>query len=438
MEMDSSSMKPQLKKMNTDLGWHPAKRIAFRFIFTYLFLYNFPFPVGLGTDPVTDFLAQKYNDLWHGTVTWIGKYILHLSYEISVSNGGGDTTYDYILTLCFLTLAVAVTVIWTFIDRKRTKYENLHQLLRVYVRFSLATSMISYGAVKVIRTQFSDIPLDRLVQPIGDASPMGLLWTFMDASESYTVFTGAIEMICGLLIAIRRTTSLGAICCIGVLINVVMLNLSYDVPVKLYSFHLLVMAIFLIAPDLRRLADLLLFNRKVDPIEFRPFFERKWLHRSVVVVGTVFILLIAGTNLFRSYQVRTTYLNARSPLYGIWSVEEFAVDGEVHPPLITDETRWRRVIFHYPEALAIQLMSGSQQRFTLALDIESKTLAIGKRDDPDWKADFFFEQPNSGLITLEGELDGRSIRAELHRADESRFLLTSRGFHWISEDPFNR
>ncbi len=69
--------------------------------------------------------------------------------------------------------------------------------------------MINYGAVKVIKAQFPNPTLDRLLQPFGDASPMGLLWTFMGASESYNIFTGAGELIGGLLLTTRRTTLLG-------------------------------------------------------------------------------------------------------------------------------------------------------------------------------------------------------------------------------------
>ena|GEM_PF-5392919 len=43
------------------------------------------------------------------------------------------------------------------------------------------------------RDQGDQIPvpsptLDRLVQPFGDASPMGLVWTFMGASTAYPIF----------------------------------------------------------------------------------------------------------------------------------------------------------------------------------------------------------------------------------------------------------
>ena len=83
----------------------------------------------------------------------------------------------------------------------------------------------------------------------------------MGASESYNVFTGAGEILGGLLLTTRRTTLLGAIVSLGVLGHVAMLNFSYDVPVKLFSLHLLAMAVFLIAPDLRRLATMFLMIR---------------------------------------------------------------------------------------------------------------------------------------------------------------------------------
>jgi hypothetical protein len=53
----------------------------------------------------------------------------------------------------------------------------------------------------------------------------------------------------------------GALVSIGVMSPVVALNFCYDVPVKLYSSHLLAMKVFLILPDLRRLLNLFVFCR---------------------------------------------------------------------------------------------------------------------------------------------------------------------------------
>ena len=51
----------------------------------------------------------------------------------------------------------------------------------------------------------------------------------------------------------------------GVMTNVVALNLCYDVPVKMYSASILLMATFLLAPDMGRLLNVLLLNRPTVP-----------------------------------------------------------------------------------------------------------------------------------------------------------------------------
>lgn len=418
-------------------AWGPGKRILFRFLFSYFFLYIFPFPFDF--IPFVDLLAQKYSELWQKFVPWVGKHVFGT--EITVfPNGSGDTTFNYVQIVCFAVLAAIATVVWTLLDRKRPNYAWLHEWLRSYVRLTLAIAMITYGAYKIFPSQFPSPPLDRLLQPFGDASPMGMLWTFMGSSAAYTVFSGLAEMVGGLLLAARRTRLLGALVSMGVLINIVMLNFCYDVPVKLYSAHLLAMAVFLIVPDLRRLANLFWFNRRVEPVEVRQLFRRKWLHRTALVLRTVFVLTIAVWITFQSYQGYRGWEDrvAKTRSYGIWNVERLEVDGQVRPPLITDANRWRRVIFSHPTMFVVQLMSDSRQRYALERDDKKRLLKLTKRDDPNWKATLSYRQLGPKVLLLEGTLDGKKIRAQLHQAEASDFRLTSRGFHWINEWPFNR
>jgi hypothetical protein len=268
---------------------------------------------------------------------------------------------------------------------------------------------------------------------------MQLLWMFMGSSIPYVIFTGAAEMLGGLLLAARRTTTLGALVCIGILSNVVMLNFSYDVPVKLYSSHLLLMAVFLAAPDLRRLASLLVWNRPVSPAEQRPLFASRRGNRAARVFRTVFILYVAVAALHRSHEDRLEYVDVatRQRLYGVWEVEELAVDGAARPLLATDERLWQRLVFEWPGAIGIQYAHETkirdyelrpdpgQHRYTLCCDPEHKTSISFKQVEPD-------------VLALEGTVDGKQIRGRFRRMDASRFPLLSHGFHWISEWPFDR
>jgi hypothetical protein len=431
-EPESTRMDPAKEPPADQPVWTPAQQVLFRFLCVYFVLYIFPFPVDGDPD-------GTYASLWNAIVTRVGRQVFHV--EISVRpNGSGDTIYNYVQVFCYGVMAAAAAAAWTLLDRKRTAYPRLFLWLRVYVRFYLASIMISYGSVKVIQSQFPAPPLDRLLQPFGDASPMGLLWTFMGASASYNVFTGAGELLGGLLLTTRRTTLLGSLVCFGVLGHVAMLNFSYDVPVKLFSMHLLAMSLFLMAPDLGRLARLFVFNRPVEPVALGRLFRRTWVHRSGIVLRTLVFAWLLAMGLYGAHETRKQFgdLAPRSPLYGIWNVEEFELDGKPRPPLITDSQRWRRVIFDHPKMIAIQLMSDTRQRYMLDLDTAAMTMNLSARNVPDaQKFPFTYTRPEPGLLVMEGTLNGK-IKAKIRRAEASHFPLISRGFHWINEYPFNR
>ena len=419
--------------------WNIGTRIAFRFAFAYLVLYNFPFPLYL--IPYTQSIWNWNEDLYRRIVVWVASHVLHLSYPITVfTNGSGDTTYDWVRTLCFLTVAVTMTIVWSVLDRKRPNYETLHQWLRIGIRLALATAMISYGMNKVIKLQFPAPFLSRLMGTYGESTPMSLLWTFMGASKTYTIFAGAVEAVGGLLLLVPRLTLLGALVSMAAMGNVFLLNMSYDVPVKLYSFHLLLMSVFLVFPDLKRMAALFLFNRRVEPAPSRPLFQRRWLNYGLLGVQLLYGAWFFGTATYGDYQ--TAKLRGddapKPPLYGIWMVDEFSINGEARPALATDDQRWQRIIVDSRFEALVQSMNGSHQRFLQQVNVDKKTLTLRKREVPTWKAQFNFTNTAPEILTLEGQLDGQTIRTKLHHVPEPKFMLTTRGFHWINEYPFNR
>jgi hypothetical protein len=419
-------------------AWGPAQKILFRFAFSYLFLYLFSsFLELLAFIPGAGVVAEGYERIWVALVPGVSQRLFHAEAVRQVT-GSGDTMFAWVESFCFLAISLLVTLVWTLLDRKRAHYAKLHEWLKVYVRLGLAMIMIEYGGLKIIPSQFPRPSLDRLMQPFGDASPMGLLWTFMGASAPYTTFAGLTEWLGGVLLVFRRTALLGALVSIGALTNVVMLNFCYDVPVKLFSSHLLAMAIFLVLPDLRRLAALFVLNRPV-PAAPDPHLVRR---RSLRYAGLAFQVLFAvGFSFYMIYSAHlqlSSYESARSPLRGVWSVDDLQVDGQAGAPADAEDLHWRRLIFDYPSVIAVQLTSDARRRYALKLDEAKKTLGLTRRDDPKWKTELTYGRPDPDHLTVEGAFGGRRIRARLHRIDERSFLLVSRGFHWVSEFPFNR
>jgi uncharacterized membrane protein YphA (DoxX/SURF4 family) len=414
------------------VDWSRVQLLAVRFAFVYLVLYNLPFP--FGAFPHTGRVAQKYESLWLMIVPWVGKHVLHLSYEIMTStNCSGDTTYDYVLVLCLLGLAFAATVLWSFLDRPHSNHQRIQEWLRSYVRLAVGGAMLMYGAAKIFPMHFPQPNLYKLLEPLGDYSQMSLLWTFMGASPAYTVFAGCLQVFCGILLFVPRLTTLGALVGLAVFSNIFVLNLAYDLPVKLYSFHVLLVLIFLALPDARRLVKFFVLNRTVAPAPETALFDGRHLNAVALVAQLMLGGILACSYLYQTHDFEKR-MASRPPFYGIWMVDEFTLGGKVLPPLWTDESRWQRVVFQFPQKVGIQSMNGSWMGYWLHGDMAKKTFVMEKPNDPRKEFEFTFSNPDSRSLTLDGSDGGDQIRVKLHRVDDKQFVLLSRGFHWIDED----
>jgi uncharacterized membrane protein YphA (DoxX/SURF4 family) len=428
---------PEPPELPPAVRWTLAQRIALRFLVAYCTLF-------LVTDwvltyfPFRAFLSREYAAFWLAVVTWVAQHILHTQREIYLVEGHAaisNTTFGTILFLCYVVLAAVAAALWSVLDRKRAHYQRLHQWLRLLVRASLALAMIRYGILKALPTQMiAPPPLTVLLQRVGSLTPMRMLWIFIGSSPAYESFTGCAELLGGVLLLVPRTTLLGALVCAADMLMVVTLNFSYDVHVKLYSLHLLFMALLLLAPDLPRLADLFLWNRRVEPAVTPPLFARRGLDRMAQLLLLLLGLYAIGTTWTQTRVRYREFHPPRPPFYGIWSVEEFAVDGKA-VPLFTDPERWRWVLFQQPRGLTVELMIGARRACSLDLDLANRRMRLGKpRPEigppqppaPGPPDEFSFTAPESDLLILEGQLSGHPTHAKLRRSP-----LLAPGFHWF-------
>jgi uncharacterized membrane protein YphA (DoxX/SURF4 family) len=430
--------------------WSLARRIGFRFLLSYFVLF---FLTGqeIAAIPLLGPFVEKYTEGWYAVAVWIGRHLFHIRGDIPFDgSGSGDTTFRWLLLPCYLALAAAVTAVWSLLDRKRPDHERLLQGLRFLLRFSLAIAMISYGLAKVIPNQ---MPFPRsyiLLQRVGELKPMRLLWLSVGASPAYEACTGLAELLGGVLLLVPRTVLLGALVCTADMAMVFLLNLCYDVPVKIMSFHYLAMAMILAAPDLRRLADLLLFDRAVAPPRRPPLFLRPRLDRAAQILFFLFGVYTIGLGVVEGiarYKERNV---PRPPLFGVWAVEETTVDGVAVPPSsdpVRDPEAWRFVAFDRPGSMSVELARGARRVYALQADPAAKRLTLGKtrRDaqgspvldaagrpqkEPGWTAELSFAEPSPGALVLDGSLDGHRRRMKLRKMP----LLRDR-FHWITDPP---
>lgn len=410
---------------NPVIRWSSLTRVAFRFVFCYLVLYCLYLADALLTIfflRVSKRLPSSglISPLWHVVVPWVGQHILHLHSAITVfSNGSGDTTYDYVLVLCELLIAAVATVFWTILDGARPNYRNLHQWLRLVVRLSLGAQMISYGMDKAIPLQFMGMPLSTLTKPFGEMSPSSLLWSFMGASTGYTMFSGVAEVLGGILILLPPTVTLGALVSLAAMTNVLALDLSYDVPVKLMAFHLVLLAAFLLISETRRLADVLVFNRSAEPVAYAAFSKRSWVNRVASILPLVWGVFLLSFFMFfnyKSWSARRELAADHGPLYGVWIVEQFSYLGPTTGPLFTakiqqemeiapGEENWQRVLFESSKTVVLQLKGGVMDQVDATLNQGRGTLVLTDSGDQEWRCTLSFRRPTESLLSLQGSVN---------------------------------
>ena len=437
--------------------WHLVTRIASRFCFVYFGLYILLTQMLPAMVPLLHLSPFELKPMVSTPVFWVIRHVFHDQRQLAIVGGSGDKMFDWVFALCLLSLAALVTVFWSVVDRKRANYIRIHKWFRVYVRFALATTFLGYGMDKAIPMQMPAPPLTRLLEPYGNFSPMGALWYSIGASFPYERITGWAELTAAALLFIPRNATLGAIVALFDSIQIFSLNMTYDVPVKLFSFHLVLMSIFLLAPEMRRLLNVLVFNRTAEPSTQPPLGTRG----QAILTGAMVQVVLAACFFGNSYLMNRQPFYAfgdgapRPPLYGVWVIDKMQINGIERAPFVTDYERWRRVVVQSvttvapPPAsarvgnqvfMAFWRMDDTFFQMPAIVDLNDKTITIslGLGAAATVVGNFSLDEPAPGKLNLDGELFGKKIRMETTLFPREKFLLVSRGFNWIQELPFNR
>ena len=412
--------------------WTAFQKYTFRLLALYAFFYM------MSNQFVLSF---AFESMWQQIVPWFAEHLLGLPQKITVfTNGSGDTTYNYVSLLCYLIIAAIITIIWSIADRKRPNYNKLLHWFIVLVRYYIIFQMVTYGLAKLFYLQFQPPSFTRLIQAYGDSSPMGILWTFMGYSKGYTMFTGAGELLGGLLLLFRRTRTLGAIIVFAVMANVMALNFFYDVPVKLLSTHIVLLSVFLIALDAKRMWNVFIANQPTKAQDIPPTFINSKLERIknivkwVIIVGALGFAFYSMTNLLKQWGPEAN----KALLHGLYEIENLEKNGKNIPPLATDSTRWKRIVVDRKGQATIQTMTEENTRYTFQPDTTEQFIIYHLPNDTLNIDTLYYTWIDSTHLQFEGMYLDDTLKITTRRRGKEDFLLMNRGFRWINEYPFNR
>jgi len=422
--------------------WPLIGRIGFRVTFCYLLLYAFS-----SSNANLLYLLPKLGALiasWLSLATldpatWLAHHLFHITGVCAQIHptGSGDTAINWIAIGVMLAYSLAAALIWSLFAR-RDEYRTAAAWLCFLIRLTLVLAMANYGFSKLFPMQMAPPSLAVLNEPVGSLSPMTLLWTLIGSNPIYEAVCGAIEVVAAILLFFRRTALAGAILTFFVMGNVLLYNLFFDVPVKLYSAHLVLFSLVIIAPELRSLWDFFWRHQPAAPsAPAVPPTQRRGLRIGIFVVE-VFLVLMVLTSIPGQYQsfARTqASLHHPHPFTGEWRVQGQGAPGAV----TTGGGRPMTNFFIEPNGRAT-LRDDTGELWRAGVSINDKGSNFALYRDGEAPLVYNFHQPDPMHLILQPSANNAATGAlYLERVLlPDRYPLLDRGFHLVNEWPLER
>lgn len=313
----------------------------------------------------------------------------------------------------WLFVSFLITLIVHFWEKGKTFLIRNKPYFSTFIAYYLALQLFRYGWDKVFKHQFYQPEPNILFTPLGDLDKDILYWTVMGRSYSFSVFGGLMEVIPAILLLFRPTRLLGAIIAFGVMLQVVMINMGFDITVKCLSSFLLLLSSFLIYPHIPQLIAFFLKGKPAqlsfsDSLPFSKYptkwyFLLKYSLIALILLETLYPFLLS--NNWNDDNV------PRQPYHGAYQVENFWLNGD---SLSCENTKtWKRVFFHRKSYFIIQNQQDKMQDYACDFDTISGKLSL-----------YDTNQQEIGKFTAKTSKDFHSLTfAGTLRADSIRFGL---------------
>lgn len=427
------------------MNWNLIQKIVFRFFFIYIILYTAPW-TWLDNFSFIKAVTQYYHQL----IDWLmnaANSSIFKTYKQLVPPlyGSGDTSWAWIQLWVFGLVSMVGSVIWTAIAIKKEVTKKQFYFLITVLRYFLAIHSFGYGIVKLFALQMSFPNLSQLATPLGDFLPMRLSWIFIGYSEPYQMFSGAMEVVAGSLLFFRRTTTAGVLLACGVFVQVMMLNYCYDIPVKIFSTHLVAMSLFLIAMDSNRILAFFVLNKTAAAtVLYEPIFNRKWHRISRIGLKLLFIVVIIILPFIESKKEYDRWNEADTKVttpirIGHYDVIKFAINKDTIAQNVTDTIRWENMIFDFNgQGSLISTDTIFRKRygrayFSYTMDSVKQELLFKKFHNdslPQFALHYTFL--DSITLLLKGKIRNDSVFIHL-RKNSKQYKLAEKQFHWVTE-----
>jgi hypothetical protein len=341
-----------------------------------------------------------------------------------------DSAMMYALfILLFLLSMITVGIINSI--KKLKKYEDIvFNIFSIIFNYYLSLQLLKYGCHKLFKGQFYLPEPNILYTSFGSLDKDILYWSTMGVSHSYNVFMGMLEIIPALLLMHKKTRVLGLGITLPIFINIVAINFSFDISVKLYSLFLLALTIVLLLPYLNSFYSYFINGEKTN----LPKPKNIFLKSSFISISLKsFIVLFIFTESLLPYINTMNWNDDEKPrpyLHGAYEVQKaFDLRGD---KISLDSFNIKKVFIHRKGYIIFQNNEDEMQDFKLEINQNKKEFILTDYELNQREISYQYREEYK-ILLLRYFTENNEFRLELKALDWKELPVLQNDFHWMIE-----
>lgn len=392
------------------------------YLFAILTVFLLPFPLALF--PIHQSLV---NLLFKDVLSFITQNIFQVNL-LKNAEISSDSILLYFLVLFIWGAACVISIIfqlWGKWQKWRSKALYLFQLILAYY---LAFQLLNYGIDKIFKAQFYLPEPNILYTNFGYLDKDILFWSVMGLSYPYNLFMGIAEVLPALLIFYRKTRILGFLLSFAVLLNVVAINFSFDISVKVYSSFLCFLSILLLSPYFQKLYRFFILKQVVNledtPIKFS-FIQSKPLKVGLKSFTIGLILIECFLPFLKSLNFNDD-LAPRPYLHGAYEVTEVFVENK---KISINQSPIKRFYIHRRNFLIFETHQGQMADYELFINQIQHVFLLKDYQQNTYTLNYKYNKTEQTLW-LEYPMGNKTFWLQAKALDWQKLPALQENFHW--------
>lgn len=249
----------------------------------------------------------------------------------------GDDFFNWLLigqVAIAVLFAIGYSIYWHKKAKKGSFKSGIrHAWFRGILRYWLAFDIASYGFAKILKTQFAQ-SLHRDDSLVGSLNGFNLTWNYFAHSYALAVIIGLLQIIGSVLLLFRKTTLLGVSILLPILVNILLINVFYDIATGAFLNSVLFTLglLYLLLLRWNDLKGVFLTNISLLPTVGFSWFRNLAKFLSIALAFTLIY-----------YLVNTRKVN--NQLVGKWSVMKLIKNKDTlaENAWLNDSTAWKNI-----------------------------------------------------------------------------------------------